>query len=217
MRPSLLSVGLLTIALATLDVSVASAQEFHHRYYHYGPVGAVFGLAGAVVVGAVTIATAPIVILADVLSGGRHHRYYQRDGAYDRHGSAYDYEGPNSYAGPRDGYYPDAPPGAHLYRPQGYAPPQDFNGERYPSYPSDEAYNAPGRGYYSAPPGAYYGTRDYEGDRRDYGPSMNSDRSEDDNYSAPPGRYGYGRGYGTPPGPFRGQPDDDDSPPPDGE
>src|SRR5579862_5959702 len=55
MRPSPLSIGFLTVALATLPVSAASAQEFHHHYHHYGLVGGVFWLAGAVVVGASTI------------------------------------------------------------------------------------------------------------------------------------------------------------------
>src|SRR5690242_8786078 len=157
MRPSSLSIGLLSLALTTLPVSAASAQDFHHHYRHYGLVGGVFGLAGAVVVGAATIATAPLVILGDVLSGGRHDRSYQRDGYYDRRG-AYQHEGFSNYSDPRDAYRQDyryGPRGAYSSPAQTYAPSQEFNRERYQPYPPFEAYNAPGRGYYSEAPGQY--------------------------------------------------------------
>src|SRR5437762_14090533 len=125
MRP--LSIGLLAAALVALPLSAASASEFHH--HRYGLVGGVFGLAGAVVVGVATIVTAPIVILADALSGG--HRYYQRDGGYYGRGSAYDYEGSNNYTDPRGAYsggpeYRYPPRRALPYPPQAYAPSQAY-------------------------------------------------------------------------------------------
>ena len=219
MRHSPLSIGLLTIALATVPVSAASAQEFHH--HRYGVVGGVFGLAGAVVVGALTIATAPIVILADALSGGRRGRYYQRDGGYDGRRSAYDYEGSDNYSDPRGAYsggpeYRYPPRRAYSYPPQGYAPPQDFDHERYQSYPPPEAYNAP-RGYYSEPPDRYAPRQDYNSpqgyyrDRRDYGPPPSDERTGD-NYSGPPEQYGSGQDYGPPQRSYPAQSDENDPP-----
>jgi hypothetical protein len=222
MRPSPLSIGFLAVAIVTLPLSAASAQEFYH-HHRYGLVGGVFGLAGAIVVGAVTIATAPIVILADALSGGRHGRYYQRDGGYDRRGSAYDYDGSNNYIDPHAAYgreYPYPPRRAYSYPPQDYAPSQDFNRERYQSYPPYEAYNARRRGYSSEPPGQYATRRDYHSpedypDGSAYGPPPNDEQSGD-NYSGSPDQFGSGQDFGPPQRSNRGQPDND-YPPPEGE
>src|SRR6202040_426510 len=84
MRLLPLSIGL-GVALAIAPISAASAHEFYH-HHHYGLVGGIFGLAGAVVVGAVTIVTAPIVILAHAISGPRYERregYDQGYGGYE--------------------------------------------------------------------------------------------------------------------------------------
>lgn len=223
MRPSSLSIGFLTVALATMQMSPASAQEFH-RHYHYGLVGGVVGLAGAVVVGAVTIATAPIVILGDVLSGGRRDRYYHRDGYYDRRGTAYDYERSGGYAAP-PGTYPDAPGygygyprRAYDYPRRTYGPDQEYDRGRSEPDSSDEAYNAPGRGYYSGPPERnapppYRSPRHDYSDRYDNGAATGDERSRDD-YSGSPDQYEPGQEYGPPRRSYRG---DDNYPPPEGE
>src|SRR6476661_1657651 len=212
MRSSPLSIGLLAVTLVTLPVSSASAQEFRH-HHRYGLIGGVFGLAGAIVVGAATIVTAPIVILADVVSGGRDYRrgkYYERDGGYYYGGrSSYDYDGPNRYTDPR-GVYPDAREYRYRradrpYSPQDYAPSRDYDRDRSRPYAPDEAYNAPGRGYYSpdqyAPREGYYSPQRYYRDRPDYGPRGENDQG--DNYSDPSGEYGSGQDYGPPPSSYR--------------
>jgi len=199
MKSSPLSIGFLSVALATLPVSAASAHDFHH--HRFGLVGGVFGLAGAVVVGAVTIATAPLVILGDALSGGHRGRYYQRDSGYDERGPAYGYEGSDGYGDPSGAYarepgYRYSP--RRAYSDDGYAPSQDFYRGRSPSYPPAEAYNAPPRGYYPDPPNQYDPRQDYRSpqsyyrDQPDYGPPA-SDERFGDNYSGPPEEYGYGR------------------------
>lgn len=225
MRSSPLSIGLLAVTLATLPVSSASAQEFRH-HHRYGLIGGVFGLAGAVVVGAATIVTAPIVILADALSGGRDYRrgrYYQRDGGYygGRDGgyyggrSTYDYDGSNRYTDPRS-VYPDAreyryPRADDPYSPQDYAPSHNYDRNRSRPYAPDEAYNAPGRGYYSpdqyAPREDYHSPQRYYRDRPDYGPRGENEQAGD-NYSEPSGEYGSGQDYGPPPSSYRDGHDD---------
>jgi hypothetical protein len=96
--------GLALAAVVAAPLSSASAHCYYrhcHRYYG-GPVGAVFGLAGAVVVTAAQIATAPLVIAGHVLAGpdygpagydGGEYRYsYAADGFYRTH-----YYGPRRY------------------------------------------------------------------------------------------------------------------------
>jgi uncharacterized membrane protein len=131
MRISPLSIGLLSVALATAPISAASAHEFYH-HHHYGLVGGIFGLAGAVVVGAVTIVTAPIVILADAISGPRYHRdsYDQGYGGYDGRAGGYD-EGSYAYGPPRASYAP----------PRDYAPSQDYDRARADYDTEEQAYN----------------------------------------------------------------------------
>jgi len=172
-----LPTAILSVALATAPMSAASAQEdyYHHHHYWHGPLG----LVGAVVVGAVTIATLPIRIVADAVSGP----HYDRRGDYDRryggsYGGAPAYRGEdsNAYGGPQ-GEYADAP--RYGYPPRGYysAPP--------PNYRPDYREGDDERGY--APPNAYaqqeYGPpRGYYQDRREYGPSPNYG-PRDDEYS----------------------------------
>jgi hypothetical protein len=62
--------GIALAAAIAAPVSPASAHCYYrHCHYYGGPIGAVFGLAGAVVVGAATIATAPLVVAGDILAG----------------------------------------------------------------------------------------------------------------------------------------------------
>jgi hypothetical protein len=204
MKSSPLSIGFLSVALATLPVSAASAHDFHH--HRFGLIGGVFGLAGAVVVGAVTIATAPLVILGDALSGGHRGRYYQRDGGYDGRGPEFGYEGSDGY-GVRGAYARGQEyryPPRRTYPDDGYAPSQDFYRGRSQPYPSEEAYNAPRRGYYPDAPDAYdprsgeRSPQSYYRDRRDYDAPAGDERFGD-TYSGPPEQYGYGQDYGPPP------------------
>ena len=91
-------------------MSGASAERWHRGgYYHRGP-GPVLGLLGAVVVGAATIATAPIAILANA-------------------GRSPEYNGPQQrgYYGPPPGAYDDAPPPRDYYR-HNYGPPPGYYG-----------------------------------------------------------------------------------------
>lgn len=200
MKSSPLSIGFLGVALAMLPMSAASAHDFHH--HHFGLVGGVFGLAGAVVVGAVTIATAPLVILGDALSGG-HRGRYDRDG-YDGRGPAYGYEGPDGYGGSRGAYAREPEyryPPRRAFSNDGYSPSPGYYRGRAQSYPPEEAYNTPRRGYYPDAPDQY---DPRQGDRspqsyyrggRDYGPEEGDERSGD-NYSRPPEQYRDGQDYG---------------------
>src|SRR5580700_3654474 len=118
MHPSkaLLS-GLVVAALVAAPLSSASAG-WHNR----GLVPGLFGAAAAIVVGAATIATAPLAILA-----GDGPRAY--------------YDGPRGYAyyGPPRGYYP--PPRARYYAPpRYYGPPPRY-------YPQRPQYYGPPPGY----------------------------------------------------------------------
>ena len=92
MRLSTLSAGLLGIMLTAAPLSAASAQDDYYRYHHrhYGLIGGVFDAAGAVVVGAFTIVTAPIVLIADTF-GGPHYRRPTEVYGYERpYGEGYD-------------------------------------------------------------------------------------------------------------------------------
>lgn len=59
----------LAAALIAASVSPAAAGPWHHRYHGCWFVGCVFDAAGAVVVGAAEIATAPLQIAADAIDG----------------------------------------------------------------------------------------------------------------------------------------------------
>jgi hypothetical protein len=104
-------IGAAVIAAAVVaPLSSASACCYGHRYhgYHYGVVGGVFGLVGDVVVGAATIATAPIALAADVLTPQPYYdpapRAYYAPRPY--YGSAWGgYYGERRYYGPRRAYY----------------------------------------------------------------------------------------------------------------
>jgi hypothetical protein len=171
------SSALLSFALAAAPLSAANAQEFHHyHHHHYGLVGGVFGLAGAVVVGAVTIVTAPIRILADAASGPRYHEradydepygYDQRYGGYEGGMPAYGRDRPDYSGGP----YPGAAEYGHAPRPYYGAPPQNYAPDYAPpnEYARSEDY-AP-RGY----------DRDYDRGRPAYGPPRYYERGDDNN------------------------------------
>jgi hypothetical protein len=117
-RKALVAATLAGVFLAG-TVTTASAARWHTReyrgggYYHRGP-GPVLGLLGAVVVGAATIATAPIAILA---GAGRPPpppppNYYGPPQAY----------GPGGY---EDAPPPPPPPG---YYQRNYGPPPGYYG-----------------------------------------------------------------------------------------
>jgi histone acetyltransferase (RNA polymerase elongator complex component) len=99
--------SLFVVALVAAPLSSASAA-----WRHRGLVPGLFGAAEAVVVGAATIATAPLAILAGV--GPRGY-----------------YRGPRGYAyyGPPRGYY--APPPVRHYAPRRYyGPPPGYDSPR---------------------------------------------------------------------------------------
>jgi hypothetical protein len=116
-RKALVAAALASVFLAG-TVTTASAARWHTRdyrgggYYHRGP-GPVLGLLGAVVVGAATIATAPIAILAGA-------------------GRSPPPPPPPGYYGPPQGYGPayDAPPPPppQAYYGRGYGPPPGYYG-----------------------------------------------------------------------------------------
>ena len=166
MRLKALSIGVLAVALAAAPISSASAWPhfFHHGYGHWhggGPVVGLFGLGAAVVVGAATIATAPIAIIANAASGPS----YDQRGGYYAQPQGY-YHQPPGYYGGYQGY---PPPQAYYARPgyygppQGYAPPQAYYGpQRYAApqgygapqgYAPPQGYNQPAPGYGAPPPG----------------------------------------------------------------
>jgi hypothetical protein len=114
----------LAVGFAALPLSPALA------YYPCNPVTGVFGAAATVVGAAVTIGTAPLVILA----GQRPHFVNYTCGYHDAR-----------YYHPYVGY--DGPPQAE------YAPPQQAE---YAGPPQAE-YAGPPQAEYAAPPSAYYG------------------------------------------------------------
>jgi hypothetical protein len=89
-------------ALAAVAVAVPlSSASAHCCWRHHGPVVGVVGAAGAVVEGALTIATLPAVLAADIVSAPFEAA---DDGYYGRPyygGPAYAYYGPRPYYGPR--------------------------------------------------------------------------------------------------------------------
>jgi hypothetical protein len=157
MRP--FSIGLLTVVLAAAPVSAASAHGFHHR--GFGLIGGLFHFVGAVVVGAATIATAPIAIVADAASRDRRAGY---DGDRDSYrGGSPGYVGDDQRRTTHDAYY-----GAPDY----YGAPHDGYAPRNMAYASTP-YEAPRRDYYGRPlygRGGNYGSSRYYGPREDYDP-----------------------------------------------
>jgi hypothetical protein len=124
--------GLVVAALVAAPLSSASAA-----WRHRGLVPDLFGAAAAVVVGAATIATAPLAIIAG--AGPRGYYGGPPGYAYDGPPRGY-YGGPPGYAydGPPRGYY--APPPVRYYAPpRDYGPPPGY----YPPRPQ----------YYGPPPG----------------------------------------------------------------
>ncbi|HTT99043.1 MAG TPA: hypothetical protein VMF58_13400 [Rhizomicrobium sp.] len=112
-----------TAGFAALPLTSASA-------YPCNPVTGVFGAAATVAGAAVTIGTAPLVILS-----GHEPRFADYTcgdhPVYRNRGYSVVYEGPRGYDGPPDGYYAPPPPPAYYDRPHrprwywrhGYAPP----------------------------------------------------------------------------------------------
>jgi hypothetical protein len=131
------TIGLLSAAafsLAPLDAAQAHGHEFghgHHFGHGGGPVGAVVGLAAAIV-------TAPFALIAAAAEAGTQPAYYPA---------------PN-YAAPPV-YY--APPAPVIYAPPAYYPPA-YPSTYAPAYAPPPAYYRPPPVYYPPPPPppAYY-------------------------------------------------------------
>lgn len=122
-------------ALACLPVAPALAHGHDGRDVGHGLVGAL-----------VTLATLPLVVTADILSGGHRDDYDAAPPDYYGRAPAYA-PSPGYYAPPRVAYAP---------RPQYYAPERSYYGGGSRSH-------EPSRGYYGAPrySGSYggYGVR----------------------------------------------------------
>jgi hypothetical protein len=161
-----LSIGILSVALAAAPLTTASAHGFHH--HGFGLIGGLFHAAGAVVVGAAMVATAPIRIVADAAGAGR--------GGYDDDRGGYRGRGGYDQRDPRDAYYGGRDYG---YAPRGYynAPPPD----RY------------ARSSYGPRDDGYYGRRDDYGPPPDYRQSRDQyygPRDDDDRYARRDPYYG---------------------------
>ena len=112
-RKVMVAGALAAICLAT-PVSSASARGFHHR--GPGPILGILGLAGAAVVGAATIATLPLRIIAGAGDYGPPPDRYGDQPAY---GPGY---------GPPPAAYPPPPSSYYQRDPRYYGPPQSYNG-----------------------------------------------------------------------------------------
>jgi hypothetical protein len=125
--------GLAVVVLVAVPLSSASAA-----WRHRGIIPDVFGAAAAVVVGAATIATAPLAIIA----GAGPRGYYGGPPGYGYGGPPREY-----YGGPA-GYGYDGPPRRYYSRPPAryYAPPADY-GPRSAYYPPRPRYYGPPPGY----------------------------------------------------------------------
>ncbi len=152
----IVSLGLIATLALSAPISSASARDHFH-----GHGGRHFGLLGALVVGAVTIATAPVVLLADAVSeghrGSRHHDRESDDG-YGR-----GYDRPQPYEGDPRGAY-EAPPPQYNYGPPPqasyYAPPPGYYAQgRYAQQPQYQQQQYPPQQY--APPQAPYAQPQY--------------------------------------------------------
>ena len=175
MRVKAVSIGVLAAAIAIAPISSAAAWPhfFHHGPGHGGgPIFGLFGLGAAVVVGAATIATAPIAIIADAASSP----------GYERRGG--NYAPPQAYYRPAPGYYGAyqgyPPPQAYYAPPQGYGPPPGYYGPQQGYYGPSQGYSRP-QAYYG-PPQRYAVPPSY-GDQQGY---------------APPGYGQPTQGYGAP-------------------
>ncbi|MGD0189338.1 MAG: hypothetical protein ABSD74_01215 [Rhizomicrobium sp.] len=150
--------GIVIAGLVAAPLSSAQAG-WRHRDGHVGLIGGLFGLATGVVVGAATIATAPLAIAAGAgrqgydgpppAAYGPPPGYGPQQGAY--------YGPPPGYAPPQGAYYgpPPAnftPPPANAAAPGAYyGPPRPYYGPQ--AYAPAPQYNAPPNGYYGPPPG----------------------------------------------------------------
>jgi hypothetical protein len=125
--------GLVVVVLVASPFSSASAA-----WRHRGIIPDVFGAAAAIVVGAATIATAPLAIIA----GAGPRGYYGGPPGY-----AYDRPPRDYYGGPAAGYGYEGPPRGYYAPPQAryYAPPRDYG--------SRSDYYRPRPRYYGPPPG----------------------------------------------------------------
>jgi ascorbate-specific PTS system EIIC-type component UlaA len=126
MRKSKIIFAILSAAaLLACSVSSADARGFGHR--DGGPVADILG---GVVVGAVTIATLPFVLLADAAHGGSRRRGYYGADDYAGYGPPPGNYGQEGYGyGPPQGYYdygPPPPPPPRYYR--SYGPPRGYYG-----------------------------------------------------------------------------------------
>ena len=97
----LIGTGILAAAATALPISSASAHycRYHYCGYREGPVMGVVDAAGAIVTGALVIATAPVVLAADIVSAPLHATE-----AYDygpHYGEESYYEPPRYYGPPR--------------------------------------------------------------------------------------------------------------------
>ncbi len=117
MKGKLLVVGGLVAALAVAPVSSAYAWR-GHDHWHGGPLWWPFAVAGAVVVGAATIATLPFRAVAAATSPGPY--YYAPPPAPAYYAPPAYYQAPPGYYPPQQGYY--AAPPAYYPPPPGYAP-----------------------------------------------------------------------------------------------
>ncbi len=117
MKGKLLVVGGLVAALAVAPVSSAYAWR-DHDHWHGGPLWWPFAVAGAVVVGAATIATLPFRAVAAATSPGPY--YYAPPPAPAYYAPPAYYQAPPGYYPPQQGYY--AAPPAYYPPPPGYAP-----------------------------------------------------------------------------------------------
>jgi hypothetical protein len=126
------------IVVATIAVSAllaASVSTADARWYHHDGPGPVLGLLGGIIVGAATIATLPLAIVADIVDPGPRRGYAEQaeygppPGAYDdRYGYAPLRDAPGY--GPGYGYGPPPPP---RYS-RAYGPPPGYYGGYGPGY-----------------------------------------------------------------------------------
>ena len=88
------ALAILTVAGAASSASAQAYRYYHYGYYHRGPV--VYGPAGAVVTGVVSLAAVPVVLAANLLSAPF---WIAADDSYVYYGYA-PYYGPGYYYPP---------------------------------------------------------------------------------------------------------------------
>jgi hypothetical protein len=122
--------GIVAAGMVAAPLSPAFAGWRHH-YGHPGLIGGLFGFAGGVMVGAATIATAPLAIVAGAAAPSGYYgpppQAYAPQPTYQA--------APGYYYGPPRGYYAPAP-----YGPPAYGPAPQYSAP-------------PPSGYYGPPPG----------------------------------------------------------------